>query len=138
MSQYAGASEFAMWGLPPVATADVPASVISAHLEAASSTVDSYIAARGYDLPLTTWGVDVTQAVCRIAAWSLLTHYRGVNPDDPAHEALSKANDSAVAWLLNVSKGNANLSVVDVTPKRRNVVMAEAIAADTSSDGRGW
>lgn len=138
MSQYAGASEFGTWGLPPVATSDVPASVLNAHIEAASSLADSYIGMRGYDLPLTTWGLDVTQSVCRIAAWTLLVSYRGINPDDPAHEALSKAHDAAVAWLRDVAKGVANISVVDATPARRRVALAEAISVDANEDTRRW
>lgn len=55
MSQYAAASEFAVWGLPPGATSGVSASIIDAHLEGASALADSYIGMRGYDIPLTTW-----------------------------------------------------------------------------------
>lgn len=138
MSQYAGVTEFAVWGLPPAATSGVSADVINAHLEGASAVADSYIGMRGYDIPLTTWGLDVTQAVCRIAAWTLLCNYRGLNPDGNAHEALQAAHDKSVLWLRDVAKGVANLSVVDISPKRRKVSLAEAIAADSSDDTRGW
>lgn len=115
MSQYATIADLELLGLPATALANVPAEVKTAHLQAASEKADTYLAARGYAVPLATWGQDLRQAVVQIAAWTLLA-YKGVNPEDPASAALAKAHDQALAWIKDVSLNDATLNTAATSP----------------------
>lgn len=140
MSQYATLEEFGKFGLPGVATSGLADADLNDAIAGASATADSYIANRGYSLPLTVWGQDLTRAVCQIAAWDVLVHLRGVNPEDAGHAAIAKGRDDATAWLRDVAKGVANLSVVDTVTARSKTGTARVFTV-VGSDGsrtRGW
>lgn len=140
MSQYATLAEFGKFGLPGVATSGLDDADISDAIAGASAMADSYIGNRGYSLPLTSWGTDLTRAVCQIAAWDVLVHLRGVNPEDAAHAAIAKGRDDATAWLRDVSKGVANLSLVDTATARTKTGTARrfVIVGSDGSSNRGW
>lgn len=140
MSQYATLEEFGKYGLPGIATSGLADADIGDAIAGASAMADSYIANRGYALPLTSWGADLTRAVCQIAAWDVLVHLRGVNPEDAAHAAIAKGRDDATAWLRDVSKGVANLSLVDTTAARVAPAVARvfAVLGDDGEATRGW
>lgn len=140
MSQYASLEEFGKYGLPGVATSGLADADINDAIAGASAMADSYIANRGYSLPLTAWGQDLARAVCQIAAWDVLVHLRGVNPEDAAHAAIAKGRDDATAWLRDVAKGLANLSTVETTTARAKAGVARVFSV-VGSDGestRGW
>lgn len=136
MSQYATLQQFYRFGLPYMAVENVLEDDLEAQIQAASSTADSYLANRGYTLPLTAWGNDLTSAVCRIAAWSVLVNLRGVNPEDPAHAAVRLGQQDAMQWLRDVAKGVANADVPSTTPVRRRTGVAGVLGGGSSS--RGW
>lgn len=87
---------------------------INGHLDAASSKADSYIRSR-YKPPLATWGDDLRQAVCSIAAYSLIAS-KGTAPDDQSMAIIADRHNSAIKWLVDVSAGRATLNVVDTAP----------------------
>ena len=117
----------------------VPAySALIGGLVAASAVADSYLASRGYALPLSAWGSDLTAAVCRIAAWSILVNHRGVNPDDPAHAAVRLGQQDAMAWLRDVARGTANADVQTTSPARKTHQLAGVFVGADSTGTRGW
>ena len=136
MSQYATLAEFAQFGLPMAATENLYPEDVEAQIQSASATADSYLASRGYSLPLDAWGSDIKSAVSRIAAWSILVNLRGVNPEDPAHAAVRLGQQDAMQWLRDVAKGVANADIATTSPVRRRTGTAGVIGGGTST--RGW
>ncbi len=137
MSQYATVDDLAAFGLQASATTGLDTDALEAQLSAASALADSYLSSRGYALPLTTWDVDLRNAVCQIAAWQIVVHHRGVNPSNPAHAALMKSRDDAEAWLRRVAAGQANLVGVSTQLPRARQGVAE-VYLPTSDGSRGW
>lgn len=136
MSMYATREDLSL-GLADGALTDVDDAVIDSHLMAASTVADGYLAGRGYQLPLSDWGHDLRACVARIAAWTILVHARGVNPNNPAHAALMKAHDDSMAWLRDVSKGVVQLALfVGEPPRARQGVVQVFSVGD--EEPRGW
>jgi phage gp36-like protein len=135
---YATTDDLASFGLPANATSGLDSNEMDRQLEAASSIADSYLANRGYVLPLTTWDLDLRSAVARIAAWQIVMHHRGVNPNNPSHAALAKSHDDALQWLRDVSAGKANLNVTATTPARANTGVIGVYTLDDAETLRGW
>jgi phage gp36-like protein len=139
MSQYATINELAAFGLPAAATADLDWGDLDAQLVSASALADSYLSSRGYAMPLTTWGQDLTSCVCRIAAWNILVNLRGVNPEDPAHAGVRMSQQDAMQWLRDVAKGTANASIETAVTARKKTGLASVIVSTDTDDGtRGW
>lgn len=105
MAAYATQSDFASLGLPAKATAGIPSFDIDAALEAASRVVDSYIGSR-YTLPLVTYDKAVTIAVCKIAAYELLSR-RGFAAGVADGDMVERRYDQAMAWCRDVARGLA-------------------------------
>jgi len=115
VSQYATEEEFRVHGLPSAALVGIASDTILAHVQSASAKANSYIPSR-YNPPLTAWATDLTEAVCHIAAWTLLVHARGASPDDPAMAAIVKSHDDAIVWLRDVAANKAHLDIVETAP----------------------
>lgn len=78
----------------------------------ASELADGYLRQQ-FKLPLASWGRDLTQKVCHLAAYNLIC-LRGVNPEE---DGSYKDNyDSAVRWLERVAQGLVSPDVVDASP----------------------
>lgn len=112
MTAYATRTQLAQFGLP---RGMVNAALLSsfttsdqdAALEAASRFADSYIC-NTYTVPLTTYGVDLSERVCWIAAFNLLS---GRGFDTPNEGSIFRERyNLAVAWLRDISKGVASIS----------------------------
>lgn len=88
---------------------------IEAALWAASCEADGMLAMR-YTRPITQWGADVRLAVCKLAAWHVLSA-RGFNPESPSDASVRRNRDDAFAWLSGVAKNEWEATgVVDATP----------------------
>lgn len=139
MSQYATAEEFAQFGLPADAYADVSPTVIAALLQAASAIVNGMLEARGYPGQLDTWDKDLSSAVCKLAAYDLIFHHRGANPTDPGHAAIVLSRDWAERHIEKVASGK--IKFTNTTPARAPTMVAQVISGPRSDgeDGtRGW
>jgi phage gp36-like protein len=117
MSSYATIAEFYIHGIRAAAlTANVTEQQIAEQIEAASGKADSYLRGR-FRWPLSSWGVDITQAVCQIAAYELVASQIGFNPEAGHNMVLGDRKESALAWLHLVSIGKVTpAGVVDSTP----------------------
>lgn len=105
MAAYATAQDFSQLGLPAKALAGVSAGDVDAMLESASRVVDSYIGSR-YTLPLVTYDKSVTIAVCKIAAYELLSR-RGFAAGAADAEQVEKRYQQALTWCRDVARGLA-------------------------------
>ena len=106
--------ELTSLALPTGALRGVSSDDIAAVLEEASQEADSYLRAR-YAMPATSWGKDLTGAVCRIAAWRLLVR-RGLDPESAAYQAVQDDAKASIAWLRDVAVGRAHLAVDTTAP----------------------
>ena len=104
MSQYAQVQDLTTYGLPATAlqSPNLPVQVQNAALSDASDIADSYLRGR-YSLPLIAWGSELTQAVCRIAAYNLLS-VRGYNPGASADVNIRDRYVDAIDWLNKVQR----------------------------------
>lgn len=111
---YATRTDFEQLGLPPDALnaldMRVPGSVARA-LEAASTLADGYLRAR-YVLPLASWSDDLRQAVCGVAASSLLVTL-GLDPESPTATLIRERSKEARRWLEMVAAKKIHPTVTE-------------------------
>jgi phage gp36-like protein len=116
MTRYATTTDFARLGLPTAATQGIATASIEAALDAFAATMDGYLQARGYVLPLSSWGDDLRRCNCQGAAWDVL-RVRGYDPNAGGDEAVRLGFEDAMKWLRDVSAGRVTpSSIVDSTP----------------------
>jgi phage gp36-like protein len=84
----------------------------NAQLLRASEFIDGYLRSQ-YTLPLNTWGSDVVDKCCDIAAYHLVC-LRGFNPEADGH--FLENYKMAIKWLESVSMGKITLDVLDSSP----------------------
>lgn len=128
---YANLDDLDALGMPVAALATRTPSQRAAALAAASEKADSKLGV-AFDLPLVAWGLDLTEAVCKIAAYDLLS-VRGFNPDG-ADENIRVRHDDAWTWLRDVADAKAvPVGIVDSTAD-----VDDAGIAVVSYASRGW
>ncbi len=112
---YATIDDLTALALSPDAIRRMPVAQVDAILAQCSRTANMYLAQR-YSLPLVSHGADLTQIVCALAAFQVMT-VRGWNPDDPAARGIVQLRNDALALLKEVARGNATLDVVTTAPE---------------------
>lgn len=132
MTLLATRADLTMLGLAPSAIdaldANVPGAVDRA-LAAASAVAEGHLATR-YVLPLASWGDDLRQAVCALAASTLLTTL-GLNPESTDALLVRGREKSALEWLRGVAAKKIHPSVTEGGAPVHGAVVV-------SSDERGW
>ena len=113
MSQYATVSEFRLYGLPAQATVGVSDADLLSRIDSASAEADSYLRSR-YTMPISSWGKDLSKAVCVIAAADIMA-VRGYSPDG-RDELIEQRASASRKWLRDVQDGKADPGLVDATP----------------------
>lgn len=129
---YASRTDLTTHGLSSAALGSISTPAQDAALDAASALADSYLRAR-HTTPVTGYGVDLTRAVCSIAAWDLLS-VRGYDPQRGGDEAVRLRAEDAMRWLRDVSSGKASLSGITESESES---WPEVIGA-VSDESRGW
>lgn len=135
MAIYATQAQLQQFALPAETVAAClakdPNSVATA-LQGASDTADGFIKPQ-FTLPLQNpIPLDLVRAVCKLAAYDLLSGTIGYNPEgDPS--ALDGFNQ-AMAWLKNVATGLTSPNFVDSSP---GGIVGPAPFV-TSRKPRGW
>lgn len=143
---YCDTAALYIFGIRADALVDVPSADQEEALEAASETVDGYLRTAGYGVPIPTASLtrDIKRAVCRIAAWDLLSEARGFAPssssDVNSDLAVRTNYEDAIAWLRDVAKGviqpiplNSSGANADATPDAE-----EGGAVVVTEESRGW
>jgi phage gp36-like protein len=122
--------ELERWGLPASALSSIPTDTQQAELDAAAEFCNGFLRVR-YTLPLVSFGVDLKQAECKVAAYNLLA-VRGYNPSG-ADENLRLRYEDAVRWLKAVAAGDITPAIVDSTASEDlNVPLID------TDEPRGW
>jgi phage gp36-like protein len=117
---FANLEQFDTYGLPSAtttATNTSPSAITpTRRCESIAATTEmvSAILAGRYDAPLSSWGLDLTQAVCKITAYDLLS-VRGFSPDGRDSNVRARYDD-AMKWLADVANNRVNpAGIVDTT-----------------------
>lgn len=134
---YGTTTDLTRFGLPSTALSGVTTATQEAALDAASAFADSYLRARYGTLPLTSYGVDLTQCVCALAAETLLTT-RGFDPSRANGDAITQRANTARAWLRDVSAGRAAVSGGNTTAAATPIARASSAPTTSSTSERGW
>lgn len=115
MASYITVQELLDQGVPPDGLSGLSNAQLSDAIAWASDEIDGYLAKR-FKLPLVKVSSDIKRRCAVLASFHLLTR-RGFRPGAPLNDMLVKIYDDAVAWLLEVSKGNIVPQCVDTTPE---------------------
>jgi phage gp36-like protein len=126
MAAYATRAELYALALPQAALLTVATDAQDSALEAASRKADSYLGVR-FELPLTAWGVDLKEAVAKMAAWQLLS-VRGFSPEAGDAEVFRRNHEDAVRWLEQVAKGA--VTPVDIDDSDAEVPGGTTVSTD--------
>jgi phage gp36-like protein len=137
MTRYAEAADLAALGVRSQATGGIASGDIDDALDAASVLFDGYARSR-YDVPFTTWGMDVTAAVAKVAAYEILST-RGLSPaaSDSDQNVRDRYRD-AIAWMKDVAAGRARVSGGATTPTAERHARASTAPTVRSTGQRGW
>jgi phage gp36-like protein len=113
VSQYGQPADLATYGMTTAALSAFTTAEKNAALIAASNYADGELARR-YTLPLESYGTELTEAVCHIAVYKLLSK-RGF--DSPGEgSSFRRMYDDAIAWLKRVGSGTLDPpEIVDTT-----------------------
>ncbi len=133
---YATTTDLARFGLPAAALSGISTAAQEAAIDAASALADSYLRSR-YTVPLTSYGVDLTQQVCALAAKTLLTT-RGFDATRANGDAIMQGAEDARTWLRDVSAGRAAVSGGNTTATATPIARASTAPSTSSSSERGW
>lgn len=142
MSQYCQPSDLTLYAINPLALVNVTTLEQTAACIAASETADSHMRGR-YQLPLLTWGIDVTMHVAYIAVY-LLMSARGYNPSAGADDTIQRRYYESVGfpdrpgsgWFPGIQRQAIH---PDVTPSIAPGVDAVHDMPQVASDPpRGW
>lgn len=119
-------------GIPAAALATVSTSKKAEQLAATTELASGILAGR-YDLPIVAWGIDLSMAVAKIAAYELLS-VRGFNPDGEDTNVRKRCED-AMRWLADVASGKISpVGLVDSTPDEQDTGGIEVCTLAA----RGW
>lgn len=105
---YATLTDLATYGLPSAALGSISDGDKTAALAAASDFADGYMRSR-LTVPLTSWGVSLTMAVCKIATFTLMER-RGFRPENGADAMIKDGYNRSVAWLTQISRGEVTIA----------------------------
>jgi phage gp36-like protein len=133
MTAYATSGEFDLHGIRPEArpTAVLAGDITSA-IDAASKKADSYLRNR-FSVPLASWGLDLTQAICAMAAYELVASLLLFQPEAGANQILVARNEAAIKWLREIADGHATPE--GVTSSAPAGVTDVTVSSD---EPRGW
>jgi len=106
-TQYASAAEFDKFAMPAKAFARMTTDQKNLALQFASRKAASYIKKRKV-LPLVSWGDDLREAVCKLAAYEFMSN-RGYKPLSGANSVIRERYNDAIEWLTLVSTGDVEL-----------------------------
>src|SRR5947209_12252974 len=114
MSRYATPADLAQLGLPAAALTGISTDDQQTALDAASSIVDSYLAAR-FNLPLVApFPADLVQATCSFAAYTLLSR-RGYNPEAGSDQNIRLRYEDARRWCEGVAANKVHPQVTQAS-----------------------
>lgn len=129
---FANVDDLNALGIPSGSMGGISASSKAEQLAATTELASGILAGR-YDLPITAWGADLTQAVCKIAGYELLS-VRGLAPDGDDSNVRRRYED-AMKWLADVAAGSISpVGLVDSTPTEPDLGGVEVVTTKT----RGW
>ena len=131
---YAVPSDFGALGVGPDQWAGREGEVVLA-LIAETATAEGYFSGSSrFVPPLVSWGQDLRLAVCKLAAYDVLSAAVGFDAEQANNQNWILRYEQALAWLKDVQAGRATpANIVDSTPTETEVSLI--VDSDTA---RGW
>jgi phage gp36-like protein len=114
VSSYATLTDLTTLGVPSAALSGVSTVEQQRALDAASTLADGYLRAK-FTLPISIPSIDLVEAVCKVAAYSLLS-VRGYNPETGSDPNVRDRYKDAIAWLKGVAEGSITPALTDSSP----------------------
>lgn len=134
---YGTRDQLGLYGIGPKALSLASTAQQDAALRMASRVGDGYLGKR-FKLPLTAWEDDLASAVCKIAAWDLISTVIGFASDDPLGTNAKLRYDEAISWFQSVADDDITpVGIVDSSSSTAGVDESSTIAA-ASDESRGW
>jgi phage gp36-like protein len=144
---YAALSDFFTYGMPSQAQGQITNAQILAALQDASDELDGYFRGRFGDGPsplLLAWDTQVTKAVCKIAAYNVIS-VRGYDPTSSSDVSFKTNRDEAIFWCEKVQRQQAHpIVTVAGTPLagsvQPNLISSSVVnlATGARAPQRGW
>ena len=134
LRSYASPSDLARLGVASTVTSDVSGTDIAEALISQSDAADGYLDPI-LTLPLTAWTDALRSAVCKLAAWDVLTVAVGFSPDDAANQVWSKRRDEAIEWFRDVAASRIGHGCFGTTPSTPSNELGIEVYTETQ---RGW
>jgi phage gp36-like protein len=113
VSSYATLTDLTTLGVPAGAISSISSGDQQKALDAASTLADGYLRGK-FTLPIATPSVDLVEAVCKVAAYSLLS-VRGYNPETGSDPNLRDRYKDAIAWFQGVAAGRITPALTDAS-----------------------
>ncbi len=114
MSSYATTAQLAQLAINAAALTSISSGDQQTALDSASTEIDGYLSSQ-YILPLSSWGTDLVEHVCHIAAYRLMGRrgYRAGGVD----QGFKERYDDAIRWATKVASGTVSPpGIIDATP----------------------
>jgi phage gp36-like protein len=148
MSSYATVADLMNYGAPVQSFRQganpISDPTLQAELDAASTLADGYIEARGQLPLLMPYPQSLVIAVCKIAAYSILS-VRGLNPSVMGDTNLRDRHDDSMRWLEKVQKQQFSVTGFNFSPEhvarghqQPFVSSMSRIAPGRWAKNRGW
>lgn len=132
---FANLDQFDALGLPAASMSGLSGTKKVEGLAAATELASGILSVR-YTLPIVAWGNDLSQAVCKLGAYDLLS-VRGFNPDGDDQNVRMRYDD-ALKWLMAVANSKANaMGLVDSSTTPTTPEDGGGVEIVTHSP-RGW
>lgn len=128
-------ADLALLGISDEVTAAIDNSKLDAILAAATEEAGGILQSSGrVKLPLSAWGADIKKAVCKLAAWDIMTTLIGHNPDDANNFVWKDRAKEGRDYLESVARGFiVPVGMVDATP-----TVTKTGTAIYTEPRRGW
>lgn len=102
---YATPAQFRELGIPASGASGKTDAELDKLLRAATGIANSYLRV-SMSLPLVAWSLDLTERVCSLAAWSMLS-VRGFNPENPGDAVYRFKYEDAIRWFEKIAGNKA-------------------------------
>jgi phage gp36-like protein len=134
MSLYCQTSDLITIGINAIALQDVPVPDQQAACQQASDLADSYMRGR-YQLPLLSWGSDITYHTAQIAVY-LVLKARGYNPSAGADDNVRLGYEDSIKWFEGIQRQNTHPNVTPSVAQPGDPVYD--LPQVRTSPERGW
>ncbi len=138
---YAAPARFRVLALPEGALEGVDDVAIQAHLDAASARINRKLRGRNLTVPIAAPAgaiAELGDVECWLAAWTLVTGFRGTPPDDPGIAGLRDLAKQAWNDIEEIAAGLQNTGASPVVAGGGGLIQAIPPADELGVEEPAW